>query len=136
MSRKTARETAMKMVYGRSFGCEDAYDTVLEISGADTAADQKDIDFANSLVDGVMEHKEEIDSNISGASSGWTVERMPMVDLSILRIAVYELMFDKRAPKKVIINEAVRIATRYGGEDSPRFINGVLGTIARADADN
>ncbi len=55
------------------------------------------------------------------------------MDLSILRVAVYELVFDKKAPKKVIINEAVRIASKYGGDDSPKFINGVLGSIAGGD---
>lgn len=122
----------MKMVYGKIFGCDDTYSTILEISGAEAPAEAKDAAFAESLVSGVMEHEEEIDAMIAAASTGWSVDRMPRVDLSILRIAVYELAFEKSAPQKVAINEAVRIATRYGGEDSPKFINGVLGNIARS----
>ena len=122
----------MKMVYGKIFGCDDTYDTVHEISGIEAPVEAKDAAFAESLVSGVLEHGDEIDAMISEASSGWAVDRMPKVDLSILRIAVYELAFQKNAPKKVAINEAVRIATRYGGADSPKFINGVLGNIARS----
>ncbi|MBO4563529.1 MAG: transcription antitermination factor NusB [Clostridia bacterium] len=130
MSRKSAREIAMKMAYEKLFGCDDTYATVSEISGVEAEPAAADIDFANSIVDGIDEHRAEIDEVIGAAAKGWSVERMPKVDLSVLRVAVYELLYDRKAPKKVVINEAVRIATKYGGEDSPRFINGVLGTVA------
>lgn len=133
MSRKTAREIAMKMAYGKIFGCEDTYAAVMEISGIEGEALKEDIDFANGIVDGIAEHQNEIDELIANASKGWTLDRMPRVDVSILRVAVYELIYDKRAPKKVILNEAVRIATKYGGDDSPRFINGVLAKIVGSD---
>ena len=129
MSRKAAREIAMKMAYEKLFDCEDTYATVQEISGVEGEPGQEDIDFANGIVDGIAEHSAEIDEAIASASIGWSIQRMPRVDLSILRVAVYELLFDKKAPKKVVINEAVRIATKYGGDDSPKFINGVLGKI-------
>ena len=134
MSRKSAREIAMKMAYEKLFNTEDTYATVCEISGAEGEPSPEDIDFANGIADGIESNGPEIDALIAAASNGWALERMPMVDLSILRVAVYELMFDKKAPQKVIINEAVRIAGKYGGDDSPRFINGVLGNIARAEA--
>lgn len=123
----------MKMEYGRIFGCDDTYATVSEISGIETEPAAEDIDFANGIIDGIDEHRAEIDEIIGEASKGWTVDRMPKVDISILRVAVYELVFDKKAPQKVVINEAVRIATKYGGDDSPRFINGVLGKIAGSE---
>ncbi|MBO4305936.1 MAG: transcription antitermination factor NusB [Clostridia bacterium] len=129
MSRKTAREIAMKMAFEKLFGCEDTYATVSEISGTEGEPETEDIDFANGIVDGIAENAEKIDEIISSVSNGWAISRMPKVDVSILRVAIYELMFDKRAPQKVIINEAVRIATKYGGDDSPRFINGVLGKV-------
>lgn len=135
MSRRTAREIAMKMLYGKLFGCEDTYADIHEISGIEAEACAQDAEFADALVKGVMANAEEIDKLIADYSSGWALERMPKVDISILRIAVYELVFDKKAPQKVIINEAVRIATRFGGDESPRFINGVLGNIARAVCD-
>ena len=118
------------MAYEKLFDCEDTYATVMEISGAEGEPEPEDIDFANGIVDGISEHAEEIDQIIASASKGWAIDRMPKVDISVLRVAVYELLFDKKAPQKVVINEAVRIATKYGGEDSPRFINGVLGKVA------
>lgn len=123
----------MKMAYGKLFGCDDTYAAVSEISGIEAEPEKADVDFANSVVDGIDEHREEIDRIIGEAAIGWSVDRMPKVDLSILRIAVYELVFDRKAPQKVVINEAVRIAGKYGGEDSPKFINGVLGKIAAAE---
>ena len=123
----------MKMAYEKLFNGDDTYATVFEISGAEGEPAQQDIDFANGIVDGVTEHMEEIDRIIGEASVGWSVERMPKVDISVLRVAVYELLFDRKAPQKVIINEAVRIATKYGGEDSPRFINGILGKLAGSE---
>ena len=129
MSRKSAREIAVKMAYSKLFGCDDTFATVSEISGIETEPTKEDVDFANGIVDGIAEHGDEIDELIGSCSKGWTLGRISRVDISILRVAVYELMFDKKAPKKVIINEAVRIATKYGGDDSPRFINGILGSI-------
>ena len=133
MSRKAAREIAMKMAYEKLFDCEDTYATVSEISGIEGEPAAEDIEFANGILDGINEHAEELDSIIGAAAKGWSIDRMPRVDLSVLRVAVYELVFDKKAPKKVIINEAVRIATKYGGEDSYRFINGILGKVAASD---
>ncbi len=123
----------MKMAYEKLFDCDDTYATVLEISGSEAEAGAEDIDFANGIVDGIAEHGDEIDAVIASAAKGWTIDRMPKVDVSILRVAVYELLFDRKAPQKVIINEAVRIAAKYGGDDSPRFINGVLGKVANPD---
>lgn len=120
----------MKMAYEKLFDCDDSYATVMEISGSEGDPAAEDVEFANGIVDGITENEQQIDSIIGSASVGWSVERMPKVDLSILRVAVYELLFDKKVPQKVVINEAVRIATKYGGEDSPRFINGVLGKVA------
>lgn len=133
MSRKAAREIAVKMAYAKLFGGDDTYADVSEISGIEAEPEQDDVDFANSIVDGIEEHGKELDDLIASSSKGWSLDRISKVDASILRVALYELTYDKRAPKKVIINEAVRIAKKYGGDDSPRFINGILGTIAGSD---
>lgn len=122
------------MAYGKLFGCDDTYATVSEISGVEAEPSKEDIDFANGIIDGIGEYGEQIDELIGRASKGWSLDRMPKVDISILRVAVYELVFEKKAPQKVIINEAVRIASKYGGADSSRFINGVLGKIAGAES--
>ena len=71
-----------------------------------------------------------LDEKIAAVSRGWSVERMPKVDLSILRVALYEMLHDAEVPVKVAINEAVELAKRYGGDSSPQFINGILGKYA------
>ena len=81
----------------------------------------------------MIEIREKIDELISYTAKGWKIERMSKVDLSILRLSIYELMFDEDIPKKVAINEAVELAKEYGGEDSASFINGILGEISRTE---
>lgn len=78
----------------------------------------------------VLAHLEEIDAILSEASVGWKLKRMNKVDLSLLRVAVFEMRFDERVPEKVAINEAVELAKQFGGDDSPAFINGVLAKLA------
>jgi N utilization substance protein B len=88
-------------------------------------------DFTRSLLDGVQAHIQEIDELIVQTSENWTLERMPLVDRSILRLATYEMLCVEDIPFSVSINEAVELAKRFGGEDeSSRFVNGVLGRIA------
>ncbi len=87
-------------------------------------------DYAVNLLAGTRENLEAIDSHIVAASENWTMERMPVVDRSLLRLATYEMCFVKDVPVSVSINEAVNLAKEFGGDDSPRFINGILGRIA------
>lgn len=79
----------------------------------------------------VFSHLDEIDALLSEASTGWKLPRMNKVDLALLRVAVFEMKFDDRIPKKVAINEAVELAKHYGGDDSPAFVNAVLGKLMR-----
>ncbi len=78
----------------------------------------------------VVEHLPEIDKTLERISSGWKLNRMGKVDLTILRLAVFEMNFDDRIPVKVAINEAVELAKTFGGDESPAFINGVLAKLA------
>ena len=87
--------------------------------------------FTRALVEGVDEHVEEIDATIAAHSEGWTVDRMASVDRTVLRVAAYELAFGGEVPVGVAIDEAVRAAKDLSTEDSGRFVNGVLGEIAR-----
>jgi N utilization substance protein B len=87
--------------------------------------------FTRSLVHGVADHAEEIDGIIRAASDRWTIERMPVVDRNVLRLGVYELVYASDAPPGAVINEAVELAKLLSTEDSGRFVNGVLGRIAR-----
>lgn len=86
--------------------------------------------YAREIVDGVTDHREEIDDLISSYAQGWTIDRMPNVDRAILRIASWEMLHNPEVPPAVAINEAVSLAKEYSTDDSSRFVNGVLGKIA------
>ena len=89
-------------------------------------------EYALKLVLGVESHRCAIDNHLAATSENWSLARMPIVDRSILRLAAYEIMFVEDVPTSVAINEAVELAKDFGGEDdSPRFVNGVLGRIAK-----
>ena len=87
-------------------------------------------DYAEGLVRGVVEHQDRIDDLLAENSRGWTVERMPAVDRAILRIAVFELLYSPEVPPAVVVNEAVDSAKVLSTDDSPRFVNGILGQLA------
>jgi len=91
----------------------------------------KDNTFVSQLVEGVIENLESIDKILTSATPHWSKEQMSLVDLNILRIGIYELIFGnkKEAPPKVIINEAIELGKKFGGEKSGKFINGVLGGV-------
>jgi N utilization substance protein B len=85
--------------------------------------------FALNLLKGVIKNLDEIDKYIIKYATDWPLEQITTIDRNILRIGVYELIFDKDIPEKVAINEAIEIAKNFGGESSGRFVNGVLGAI-------
>lgn len=87
--------------------------------------------YITRVLDGVVNHLDELDGEIEAASREWRVERMPRVDLTILRLATWEILHEEDVPGSVAINEAVELASRYSEPASGRFINGVLGTILR-----
>ena len=78
-----------------------------------------------------MDDLQEMDSMINDKSTGWKVGRLPKADLTVLRLAVYEIMFDENVPDNVAVNEAVELAKQYCGDSSPRYINGVLAAVVR-----
>lgn len=86
--------------------------------------------FAFHLVEGVADHRSELDQVMAELAPEWPVEQIAVVDRNILRIAIYELLFDSDTPPKVAINEAVELAKMFGSDSSPRFVNGVLGSLA------
>ena len=87
--------------------------------------------YITRVLDGVVNHLDELDGEIEAASRDWRVERMPKVDLTILRLATWEILHEEDVPGSVAINESVELASRYSEPASGRFINGVLGTILR-----
>ncbi len=88
--------------------------------------------FADELVRGVIGHREELDRAISEASQNWRLEQMAKVDRVLLRIAIYEIAIDRRVPTKAAINESIELAKTFSGEESGRFVNGILGRVAAA----
>ena len=87
--------------------------------------------FAESLVKGVVEYRAVLDREIRAVAQNWSLERMAAVDLSILRLCTYELLYQPDIPVRVAINEAIEIAKRYGTKESPAFVNGLLDKIAQ-----
>jgi N utilization substance protein B len=86
--------------------------------------------FAETLVRGVVDKLQEIDQSIEKCSKNWALDRMPRVDLSLLRMATYELQYQPDVPANVVMNEAIEIGKRYGTKDTPAFINGILDKIS------
>jgi N utilization substance protein B len=87
---------------------------------------------AQRLVEGTLAHRAEIDGLIQGQTENWRLERMPAVDRNILRLAVYEMLYELEVPKLVVLDEAIELAKRYGTENSGRFVNGLLDGLLRA----
>ena len=86
--------------------------------------------FARGLVSGVIRNKRKIDQHIKNFAPAWPVEEIPIVDRNILRLAIFEILLDNSVPVKVAINEAVELAKTFGSDSSPRFVNGVLGSVS------
>ncbi len=82
--------------------------------------------YAQSLVRGTLDHRQQIDEMIRGQADNWRLERMPAVDRNILRLAVYEMLFEMDIPKLVVVDEAIELAKKFGSEQSGRFVNGLL----------
>ena len=86
---------------------------------------------AQEVLEGIGEKQKEIDATINDLSIGWRIDRMPKVDLSILRVAIFEMLYRDDIPQSVSINEAVELAKEFGGERSSAYINGMLGTLSK-----
>jgi len=87
--------------------------------------------FAQELLTGLLEKGDELDARISAKSPNWSISRMAKIDLAIIRLAAYELIYREDIPKNVTINEAIEIAKKFGSEESPAFVNGILDEISR-----
>lgn len=131
MNRTLAREIAMKLLYAETVGGEGTLKDALEQSDVTEPLCDEDADFCETLVFGVRTYQDDIDGRIAANAKDWTLDRIAKVDLSILRIATYELLYESGIPAGASINEAVELAKRFGGDKSAKFINGVLGAVAK-----
>lgn len=128
LERSRARRQALQILYQREITGESV-ERILETESYNPE-DGVPSEFCCSIVFGVEANQDEIDAYLSDISEHWTVSRMPLVDRNILRLAVYEILHAEDIPDSVSINEAVEMAKSYGGEDSSKFVNGVLGRLA------
>ena len=133
MSRRMAREAAFMVLFAKEFGSADDYQSVLAMASDKARPKNQDEAFTTELVTGTLQNKNEIDAIIGRHAIDWQIANMPLVDLCILRIAIYELLFDT-LPDSVCINEALELAKTYAGDKSAAFINGVLGGVSRQKA--
>jgi len=121
--RSVARESALTLLYeAESKGITPAAVVAAQVIPVE--------EVVRVLVLGVMEYQPRIDASITDHSTGWTIERMPVLDRNILRLATFELMHRQEVPTAVILDEAVELAKRFSTDDSGRFVNGVLSAIA------
>jgi transcription antitermination protein NusB len=128
-SRRKAREAAVQILYQIDVSGLDAETSVKLFWQHLGAAEERD-PFADELVIGCARALEDIDARIRSVSKHWRLERMSRVDRNIIRLAAYELMHATDIPRRVTLNEAVELAKRFGNEESPAFVNGVLDRIA------
>lgn len=137
MARSTARAAAMQLIYEHILG-GDGGEATLEMiyenlaNGTSEAPSKDDQAYISSVLEGVLDKLADIDEKIRRFSKDWPLERMARVDLTILRLAIYELMFRKDIPGNVAVSEAVELANHYSDPASSRFINGVLGAVLRS----
>jgi transcription antitermination protein NusB len=132
-SRHLARSIAMQSLYEWDFKGRDPekLTEILNHNIKEFGSGLEEPEFVALLVNGTLEHQDEIDTIIERAAPQWPLDQIAMVDRNVLRLGLYELMWGDReaVPPKVAINEAIELAKSFGGESSGRFINGVLGTI-------
>lgn len=133
MSRRQAREMALKGLYMWEFAKEKSAEELLAVAGEEIPEkDSRDRAYASVLFAGTKENMAAIDQEISSLSANWEITRMAALDRNILRIAAFEMFYcQEKIPQSVAINEAVELAKEYGADDSAGFVNGVLGSMVK-----
>ena len=128
--RRKARETALQALYASELSGQDWKDAVADMARRrGSSADS--VEYAERIASGVSSSREKLDRMIEGCLENWRLERISLIDLTILRIALTELMQCPEVPTVVIINEAIEIANRFSSEKAGRFVNGILDRLAR-----
>jgi N utilization substance protein B len=128
-TRRLARRVTLETLYEYDIANHPP-DKILERRLEAHPMENAGVEFASQLVQGVLQHQQEMDKLIARYAPEWPLDQMAVIDRNILRIAIYEFLIAERTPVKVSINEAVELAKTYGSDSAPRFINGVLGTLA------
>lgn len=131
MGRREIREHIFKLLFLKEFNSAEEMDGQMSMyfEGLQDL-EEKDKAYMEKKYENICLKMQEIDSLLQETSKGWKLSRMNRADLSVLRLAVYEMNYDEEVPVKVAINEAVELSKRFGGEESASFVNGILGKIA------
>lgn len=130
MNRRKSRESAMRILYQMPINeteCDEVIKNYIDNIEADVS--EIDIQYVNKVVKGVLENVEELDSKIESKLVKWKLNRISKTNLSILRLALYEMIHENEIPERVSVNEAVELAKKYSEDKSPKFINGILGNF-------
>ncbi|WP_211240765.1 transcription antitermination factor NusB [Hamadaea tsunoensis] len=129
-ARRKARKRALDVLYEADLRDRNIARTLSEYVERLEHPRPEHLPYAVSVVEGVAEHLDRIDELIASYAEGWTIDRMPVVDRNLARIAVYEILYVEEVDDPVAITEAVELAKELSTDDSPRFLNGLLGRIA------
>jgi len=129
LGRRQAREHAMKLLYQVQIRKDDLDGQIQTYMEEEAILESPEREYIEDVVKGAVNRQDEIDGIISRHAKGWTISRMPKVDLAIMRLCIYEMRWRKDIPVNVSINEAVELAKKYSGEQSKTFVNGVLGKV-------
>lgn len=127
-ARSKARKRALDLLFAADLRREDAG---VALDRAVAAGEGPPNDYTGTLVRGVVEHRARIDELLGAHATGWTLERMPVVDRNVLRLGVWELLWADDVPDAVAVSEALALVSDLSTDDSPQFVNGVLGAIQR-----
>ena len=135
MGRRASREAAMKLLYQLEFQKDDKKEQIA-LALEDESFTQKDKQYIEDIIEGVHSNVELIDSIIENKATGWKIGRLSKIDLSILRIGIYEILKRNDIPYSVSVNEAVELAKKYSNEDAGAFVNGLLAKVSKDDQNN
>lgn len=135
-NRHLGRIVALQTLYEHEFRTEVGdenidYTTILQRNLAEYKSSVDDVDFVDKLVSGVLSTQTQLDEKLKPLAPEWPIDQLSRIDRAVLRIGLYELLYCKDVPPKVVINEAVELAKAFGSDNSGKFVNGVLGTALR-----
>ncbi|MDA8092035.1 MAG: transcription antitermination factor NusB [Nitrospiraceae bacterium] len=133
MKRRKAREYALQMLFQLDFNAEKPGEHFFDSFWRPLDEPEQVKAFAQRIVEGTIDHLEEIDAIIRRYAENWVLERMALVDRNVLRGAAYELLYEQDTPAAVVINEALEIAKKFSMKESSAFINGILDKIAKSE---
>jgi N utilization substance protein B len=135
MGRRASREAAMKLLYQLEIQKSDRNEQI-DMALEDENLNDNDRSYIRNIIDGVNEKVILIDGIIEKKSLGWKINRLSKIDLSILRIGIYEILYRQDIPYSVTVNEAVELAKKYSGEEAGAYVNGLLAKVSRSEFNN